>query len=68
MAGVVVFDMKMTAQEISAAKPPTKGCRNGIAFNASAGPVSRLLVNRIAICSILYVLVNVKFPFFIFCC
>jgi hypothetical protein len=31
LAGVVLFDVMMTAQEISAAKPPTKGCRNGIA-------------------------------------
>jgi hypothetical protein len=35
LAGIVVFDAMMTAQEISAAKPPTQGCRNSQAVNAS---------------------------------
>jgi hypothetical protein len=36
LAGVVVYDAMMTVQ-ISAAKPPTQGCRTSVAVNASAG-------------------------------
>jgi hypothetical protein len=37
LAGLVVFEMIIIAQEVSTAKPPTEGCRNSITFNASAG-------------------------------
>lgn len=34
---VVAFDIIMTTQEADAVKPPTQGCRNSLAFNASQG-------------------------------
>jgi hypothetical protein len=38
LLGVVIVDSILaTAQVASAAPPPTKGCRNSLAFNASQG-------------------------------
>lgn len=34
---VVAVDIMLTMQEIDAAPPPTKGCRNSVAVNASEG-------------------------------
>ena len=34
---VVAVDIMLTAQEADAAKPPTQGCRNSQAANASQG-------------------------------
>jgi hypothetical protein len=34
---VVAVDIMLTAQEASGDKPPTKGCRTSLAFNASQG-------------------------------
>jgi hypothetical protein len=35
--GVMAVNVILTLQEIDAAPPPTKGCRNSVAFNASQG-------------------------------
>jgi hypothetical protein len=38
LLGVVIVDTILAAAQVaSAAPPPTKGCRNSIAFNASQG-------------------------------
>jgi hypothetical protein len=34
---VVAVDIILTTQEADAAKPPTQGCRNSVAVNASQG-------------------------------
>jgi hypothetical protein len=34
---LVAMDIILTSQEADAAKPPTQGCRNSIAVNASQG-------------------------------
>lgn len=34
---VIAVDILLTAQEAEAVKPPTKGCRSSLAFNASQG-------------------------------
>jgi hypothetical protein len=34
---VVAVDVVLTMQEADAAKPPTQGCRNSLAVNASQG-------------------------------
>ena len=34
---VVAVDVILTIQEVNAEPPPTKGCRNSLAFNASQG-------------------------------
>jgi Flp pilus assembly protein CpaB len=34
---VVAVDIILTAQEADAVKPPTQGCRNSVAVNASQG-------------------------------
>jgi hypothetical protein len=38
---VVAIDVILTIQEIDAAPPPTKGCRNSLAVNASQGKCFR---------------------------
>ena len=35
LVAVVAVDIILTVQEVHAAPPPTKGCRNSIAVNAS---------------------------------
>jgi hypothetical protein len=35
--GVIGVNILLTTQEMDAAKPPTKGCRNSIAVNAAEG-------------------------------
>jgi Flp pilus assembly protein CpaB len=35
LVGVVAVDILLTIQEVDAAPPPTQGCRNSIAVNAS---------------------------------
>jgi hypothetical protein len=37
MIGVMGVNVLLTLQEIDAAPPPTKGCRNSLAVNASQG-------------------------------
>jgi hypothetical protein len=38
LLGVIIVDSILTAAQVaSAAPPPTKGCRNSLAFNASQG-------------------------------
>jgi hypothetical protein len=37
LLGVVIVDIMLTAQVASAVPPPTKGCRNSQAVNASQG-------------------------------
>jgi Flp pilus assembly protein CpaB len=37
LVGVVVVDIMLTVQEIDAAPPPVKGCRNSQAANSSQG-------------------------------
>jgi len=37
LLGVVIVDVMLAAQVASAVPPPTKGCRNSLAANASQG-------------------------------
>jgi hypothetical protein len=37
IVGVIGVNVLLTIQEIDAVPPPTKGCRNSQAFNASQG-------------------------------